>query len=131
MATPFGNSAPDRYADLHGPLWTRSEKAVARKAFDAALNQELQELIQETKRLANQIKQASDLWELEHRLTKRRKEIDRKYDRRASHLVFALGKLLHEGRVREEQLAGLSENKLKSIRSTAEILAEPEFISRF
>ena len=37
-------------------------------------------MIQETKQMANQIKQPSDLWDLEHNLTQRRKEIDRKYD---------------------------------------------------
>ena len=34
--------------------------------------------------MASQIQQSSDLWDLEHYLTQRRKEIDRKYDYRYS-----------------------------------------------
>ena len=32
--------------------------------------------------MASQIQHSSDLWDLEHYLTERRKEIDRKYDYR-------------------------------------------------
>jgi hypothetical protein len=74
--------------------------------------------------MASQIKQSSDLWDLEQYLTQRRKEIDRKYDYRYSHLTLILGKLLHEGWLGEEELCGLREEKLKSIRSTAEFLAK-------
>jgi len=37
--------------------------------------------------MANEIKQSSDLWDLELHLTRRRKEIDRKYDFRDSRLT--------------------------------------------
>jgi hypothetical protein len=53
--------------------WSRSEKAIARTAFDAALGQEQRGLIEETKRVARQINQSSDLWDLEYRLTQGRK----------------------------------------------------------
>jgi hypothetical protein len=68
------------HANQHDLTWSRSEKAIARKAFDAALGRELHEVIQEAKKMASQIKQSSDLWDLEHYLTQRRKEIDHKYD---------------------------------------------------
>jgi len=102
--------------------WSRSEKIVARTAFDAALNRELHEVIQETKQMVNQIKEPADLWDLEHHLTQRRKEIDRKYDYRYSQLTDVFGRLLYEGRVGEEDLNGLREDKLKLIRSFAEFL---------
>jgi len=57
------------------PIWSRSERAIPRPAFDAALGRELHELMQEVKQMASQIKQLSDLWELEHHLNQRRKEI--------------------------------------------------------
>ena len=101
-----------------------SEKAIARKAFDAALSQELHEVIQEAKRMASQITQSSDLWDLEHYLTRRRKEIDRKYDYRYSELTHVFGKLMQERRLGEEDLRGLREDKLKAIRSYAKFLAE-------
>ena len=72
--------------------------------------------------MADQIKEPADLWDLEHHLTQRRKEIDRKYDYRYSQLTHVFGRLLYEGRVREEDLRGLREDKLKLIRSFAEFL---------
>jgi|SRR5579863_9350099 len=57
-------------------IWSRLEKAIARKAFDAALGQDLHEVIQEAKKMANKIQQSSDLWDLEHYLTQHRKEIE-------------------------------------------------------
>ena len=48
---------------------------------------------------------------------------DRKYDYRYSRLTHVFGKLLHEGRVREEELRGLREDKLEAIRSCAKFLA--------
>ena len=112
------------YLDQNEPIWSRSERALARKAFDGALGRELHEVIQGAKKMASQIKQSSDLWDLELYLTQRRKEIDRKYDFRSSRLVDVLGKLLHENRLSEEELRGLREDKLKLIRSFAKFLAE-------
>jgi hypothetical protein len=81
-------------------------------------------VIQEAKKMASQIQQSSDLWDLEHYLTQRRKEIDRKYDYRYSQLTHVFGRLLYEKRLREEELRGLREDKLKRIRSLAQFLAE-------
>jgi len=91
---------------------------------DAALGRELHEVIQKAKKMADEIQQSSDLWDLESYLTQRRKEIDRKYDFRGSRLTDVLGRLLYENRVGEEELRGLGEDKLNSIRSLAKLLAE-------
>jgi hypothetical protein len=114
----------DSYPYHNEPIWSRSEKRVARTAFDAALGREHHEVIQEAKKMASQIRQSSDLWDLEHYLTERRKEIDRKYDYRYSQLTHVFGRLLYEKRLREEELHGLDEDKLKPIRSFAKFLAE-------
>jgi hypothetical protein len=114
----------DRYPYQNEPIWSRSEKAIARRAFDAALGRELHEVIQETKQKVNQINESADLWDLEHYLTQSCKEIDRKYDYRYSRLTHVFGRLLHGGRLREEELRSLREDKLKSIRSFAKFLAE-------
>jgi len=106
------------------PIWSRSEKTVARIAFDAALGRELHEVIQQAKKMASKIQQSSDLWDLEHYLTQRRKEIDRKYEYKYSQLTHVFGRLLHEQRLCEEELRGLREDKLKSIRSFAKFLSE-------
>jgi hypothetical protein len=121
---PSPSATQDSYPYQNEAIWSRSEKAIARKAFDAALGRELHEVIQKAKQMANEIQQSSDLWNLEHYLTKRRKEIDRKYDYQYSQLTQVFGRLLHEKRLREDELRGLREDKLKSIRSFAQFLAE-------
>ena len=122
MTSP--SATPDRYPYQNEPTWSRSEKAIARKAFDGVLKRELHEAIQEAKRMCSQIKEPADLWDLEHYLTQRRKEIDYKYDYRYSRLTHVFARLLQEGRLSEEELSGLREDKLKSIRSYAKFLAE-------
>lgn len=121
MSSP--SISQETYPWQNQPTWSKSEKVIARKAFDAALGRELLEVIREAKRMANQIQHSSELWDLEHYLTERRKQIDRKYDYRYSQLTDVFGRLLHEGRVTEEELRGLREDKMKLIHSFAEFLA--------
>jgi len=122
MNSPSAN--PNNYPYRNEPTWSKSEKVIARRAFDAALGRELHEVTQKAKQMANEIQQSSDLWDLEHYLTQRRKEIDRKYDYRYSRLTDVFGRLLYESRLKEQELRGLDDDKLKSIRSIAKFLAE-------
>jgi hypothetical protein len=122
MSSPSTNL--NRYPYQNETTWSKSEKAIARKAFDAALGRELHEVIQKTKQMANRIQQSSDLWDLEKYLTQSRKEIDRKYTYRHSEITQVFGRLLHEKRVSEEELSGLREDKLRSIRFVATFLAK-------
>ena len=122
MSSP--SATQNAYPYQNEPTWSKSEKAIARRAFDAALKRELQDVMRKTKQMANQIKEPADVWELEHHLTQRRKEIDRKYDFRGSRLTDVLGRLLYENRLGEEDLRGLREEKMKSIRSFAQFLRE-------
>jgi hypothetical protein len=80
--------------------------------------------MQEAKQMANQVNEPADLWDLEHYLTQRRKEIDRNYEYKYSQLTHVFGRLLHEQRLYEEELLGLREDKLKLIRSFATFLSE-------
>src|SRR5579859_2057670 len=122
MTSP--SAMTNRYPNQNEPIWSRSEKAIARKAFYAALKRELHEVMQEAKQMANRINRADDLWDLERYLTERRKDIDRKYDARGSRLKDVLGRLLYENRLGEEDLRGLREEKVKSIRSFAQFLRD-------
>ena len=122
MSSP--SATQDTYPYPNEPTWSRSEKAIARTAFDAALKRELQDVMRKAKQMANQIKDPTDVWELERYLTERRKEIDRKYDYRYSQLTQVFGRLLYEKRLAEEELGGLREDKLESIRAFAKFLTE-------
>lgn len=126
-----GQSATPNTHPFKNEIWSRSEKALARKVFDAALKRELQDVMQTAKRMANQIKEPAEVWELESYLTRRRKDIDRKYQFRDSRLKDVLGRLLHEKRLAEEDLQGLSKEKVEKIRSFAQFLAEDVLAPRF
>jgi Photoprotection regulator fluorescence recovery protein len=95
--------------------WSPSERVVARRTFDQALNTELQDLVAEAKRMAGTMEDASELWELESWLTQRRLEIDRKYDYRYSVLPFVFANLLQQGRITEKDLQGLCTEKIELI----------------
>lgn len=116
-------ATPNAYPYQNQPVWSKSEKVIARRVFDAALKRELQDVTEKAKRKANQIKEPADLWGLERYLTRRRNEIDRKYDFRASRLTEVLGRLLYERRISEEELHALAEDKMKAVRSYAKILS--------
>src|SRR5215469_9146583 len=118
------SAIPNMYPYRNEPKWSKSEKAIARAAFDAVLKRELHQVMEEARQKANQMKEPGDLWDLEHYLTEGRKEIDRKYDYRYSQLTHVFGRLLYEGRVSEEDLRGFGEDKLQSIRSLADFFAK-------
>src|SRR5215472_9510066 len=122
MSSP--SASQQSYPYQNEPTWSRSEKAIARTAFDAALKRELQEVMEEAKQKASRIKEPADLWDLEHYLTERGKEIDGKYEFRASRRTLTFGRLLCERQVSENELRGLREDKLKAIRSYAKVLSE-------
>src|SRR5260370_1885594 len=105
MSSP--SATPNTYPYQNEQTWSKSEKAIARTVFDAALKRELQDVMRKTKQLANQIKEPADVWELEHYLTERRKEIDRKYDYRDSQLTQVFGGLLYDRRLGEEEFGGV------------------------
>jgi hypothetical protein len=99
--------------------WSAKEKDIARRAFDRALRRELEATIREAKQMAEKIKEASELWELEQHLTKRRKEIDAKYEYKYSVRLVVLADLVREDRISLDELDGLAEDKLRCIRDHA------------
>ena len=109
------SGAENQSTSIRDMKWSPSEKNVARQAFDQALQREFEAVIRETKRLAAGIQQPSELWELEHYLRERRKEIDSRYDYRYSVLPFVFADLIRTGRLTEEELDGVSEEKLAHI----------------
>lgn len=102
--------------------WSESEKKLSRRIFEAALETELNEVMAEFKSKAAAAATPEAMWALEEYLAQKRREIDGKYDYRYSQLLFVFGRLVREGRVREEQLSGLSEDKRSFIQQHAETL---------
>lgn len=110
------SSSSVHYTSLRDVKWSHSEKAIARKAFERALQRKFSAVIAQVKQKAARIEQPSQLWELEEFLVESRKEIDREYDYRYSVLIAVFGNLIREGQLAETDLAGLSEEKLSMIR---------------
>jgi hypothetical protein len=102
--------------------WSPSEKKIAREAYDAALETALAKIMVEFKRRANAAASASDMWAVEKYLREQRKEIDEMFDYRYSQLPLVFAWAIREGHVDEERLGGLSDDKLKLIRSLGGLL---------
>jgi hypothetical protein len=96
--------------------WSSSEKKIARRAFDAALDTALAGVMAEFKRRAAAAATPGEMWDMEDYLRRQRKQIDGMFDYRYSQLLYVFGMLISMGYLDEAQLAGLSEDKLREIR---------------
>lgn len=100
--------------------WSKQEKEIARQAFSAAHEREAMAIAHNVRKMAAGINEPSDIWTLHDYLTEKRKEMARKYDYRYSVLLSVFGLLMSEGWTKQEDLAGLSDEKLQEIRRTAD-----------
>lgn len=101
-------------------VWTNAEKKIVRRVFDAAVQQELSELISEFKSKAAATNNTETLWEIRDWLDQRQRQIDREFDFRYSQLIFVFARLVSAGKLKLGDLAGLSEQKLDEIKFIAE-----------
>ncbi|MGD8969854.1 MAG: hypothetical protein PVG01_00485 [Desulfobacterales bacterium] len=97
--------------------WSKTEKKIAREAFERAYERECSYLAGRIREKANQIKKPDDIWELHDFLTEKRKEVDEKYDYRYSVLDFVFGRLIKEGWLNFADLVGLKEEKIERLKS--------------
>ena len=124
MTSLSSRAIPSAGTEMGDLKWSPAEKVIARKTFNLALGRELQSVILEAKCKAAKLQEPSGLWELEQYLTQRRREIDRIYDYRYSVLPLVLAKLLSNGRLIEDELHGLGEDKLGWIQRCSSISLE-------
>jgi len=96
--------------------WSKQEKEIARWAFNVACERECMAIAINIRKMADGINEPSDLWKIHDYLTEKRKEVDQKYDYRYSILLSIFARLMCEGWISEEDLTGLSDDKLKEIR---------------
>lgn len=101
---------------MYDVKWSESEKKLSRRVFEAALRAELADIMAEFKSKASAVATPEEMWAVQKFLVRKQLEIDEKYDYRYSRLVVVFAGLLREGRIQEEQLHGLSEEKLSHIR---------------
>ena len=97
--------------------WSPSEKKIARRAYDAALEVALANAMAEFKRKAGAVTSPSEMWAIEDYLRRQRQEIDETFDYRYSQLPLVFARLIRQGYLDENVLAGLSQDKREIIRS--------------
>jgi DNA-binding MarR family transcriptional regulator len=102
---------------FHDLKWSPSEKKIARKAYDTALEAALAKVMAEFKRRADAATTPSNMWDVEDYLRQQRREIEETFDYRYSQLPFVFARLIREGHLDESLLAGLSEEKREIIGS--------------
>lgn len=96
--------------------WSQSEKKVARKAFETALDAALAGVMAEFKRRAAAATTPEEMWQVEDYLRKQRRMIDETFDYRYSQLPLVFAALIRKGLLDESLIAGLSEDKHEVIR---------------
>ena len=101
--------------------WSAREKKIARAAYDKAYKIEMQRIQEAVYEKAKNFKEENDVWRLHDYLTRKRREVDEKYDYRYSVLIFVLGRVLRERLISDEDLEGLSQDKVAMIRRVLEI----------
>src|SRR5688572_3262836 len=95
--------------------WSKTEKSIARRAFDRAYRRECEAITKRINSMMHDIANPEDIWRLHDFLSETRKEIDEKYDYRYSVLIFVFARLMKEGWLKEADLDGLHEDKVSKI----------------
>lgn len=97
--------------------WSKSEKKIAKAAFEKAYESECSYLAGRLREKANNIRKSDDIWKLHDFLAEKSKEVDEKYDYRYSELHFVFARLIKEGWLEYEDLEGVAEEKIERIKS--------------
>ncbi len=99
--------------------WSKTEKTITRRAFDSAYRREHEAIIHRLSWMLQDITHPEDLWCLHDFLSKKRQEIDEKYDYRYSVLLWVFARLMAEGWLQQADLEGLHAEKVTTIRFLA------------
>ncbi len=102
--------------------WSKTEKAVAKRAFETAYRKECEATIEKLKERVGSAKEPADLWQVRDFLKKKLTKIEHKYDYRYSVLILVFAALVKEGWLQESDLKGFNPDKLEKIN----YLANPE-----
>jgi hypothetical protein len=100
--------------------WSKSEKVVARRAFDTAYKRECDAIFAKLKEKIAKATEPEHIWRIHNYLTRQRKNIDEKYVYRYSILTLIFARLLSEGWLKKSDLEGLGEDKIKEIEKWSE-----------
>lgn len=106
------------YQDLP---WSKAEKQVARRAFEAAYERECRAIRAKVVQMLERKGDVRQIWRIHDYLSEERRETDRKYDYRYSVLEMVFARLLREGWLKEAELSGLGQDKIERIKAYASL----------
>ena len=95
--------------------WSKTEKQIAKNAFEKAYERECADLAKTIRLKAEEITESADIWRLRDFLNKNVKEIENKYDYRYSVLILVFAKLIKGGWLNVDDLKGLGQEKIDRI----------------
>jgi hypothetical protein len=101
---------------MHELTWSATQKKAARSAFDLALARELKSIRQHAEAMLRNAEDDRVVWSLHDYLSEKSREIDQKYDYRYSVLMLVFHRLLFEGWLTYDELAGIGTEKVEMIR---------------
>lgn len=104
---------------MEGFVWSPAEKKVAHAAFEAALARECGAIKREVEAMLKRSTDPAEIWRVHDYLSKKRREVDQKYDFRYSVLTSVLGRLFAEGWVKEVEVGTLKPEKIEQIKRSA------------
>ena len=97
--------------------WSKTEKKIARAAFEKAYRKECSDIIEKIRTKTKKISKPDNIWRFHDFLTEKRDEIDEKYDYRYSKLILVFARLINEGWLDSSDLEGLAEDKLDRMKA--------------
>ncbi len=104
--------------------WSKTEKQIARRAFDKALDVEKARFLEEFKSRSARIDDLPQIWEVIDWAERRARYIDSTYDYRYSRLIHVFAQLVAEKKLDIADLSGLADEKLFGIKTVAEIFGK-------
>ncbi len=106
---------------MHRVGWSSAEKKVARVAFNAALACECAAIRREVEAMLQRSSDPAEIWRVHDYLSRKRREIDDKYDYRYSVLMTVFSRLFAEGWLNEGEIAALTPEKVEWIKRSASV----------
>ncbi|NJK60521.1 MAG: hypothetical protein HC918_10140 [Oscillatoriales cyanobacterium SM2_1_8] len=98
-------------------MWTETEQVLAQQALAIARQRETDTILAVVREQAAAVIGLEDLWQISDFLNARRFDLDGKYMFDCETLIFAFARLVKEGWLSPEELAGLDRDKVARIRS--------------
>lgn len=100
--------------------WSKQEKEIAHQAYRTAYHRECAAVLENVRGMATKCDDPTSVWKIHDYLEKMQKKICEKYDFRYSVIISVFARLMNEGWLTKEDLAGIDEDKVQEICRVAE-----------